>query len=71
MPIKKAAFGKTTTAVNLSVALAEKGVRILLIDLDPQANAASSLGMQGAEGESLYEALLGNASIVGNILPTR
>jgi chromosome partitioning protein len=68
---QKGGVGKTTTAVNLSVALAEKGLPILLVDLDPQANATSALGMQELEGESVYEPLLGGASIVERILPTR
>src|SRR5207244_10955743 len=63
--------GKTTTAVNLGVALAEKKLRVLLIDLDPQANATSALGMQEVEGESIYESLLGGASVSSRILPTR
>jgi chromosome partitioning protein len=68
---QKGGVGKTTTAVNLGSALAERGQRILIIDLDPQANATSALGMQELEGESLYEPLLAGASIVENILPTR
>src|SRR5437667_5999168 len=68
---QKGGVGKTTTAVNLGVALAEKKLRICLIDLDPQANATSALGMQEVEGESIYESLLGGASIAGKILPTR
>ena len=67
---QKGGVGKTTTAVNLGAALAEQGLRILLIDLDPQANATSSLGLQGLEGESLYEALLGGVSITAKIFPT-
>ena len=68
---QKGGVGKTTTAVNLGFALAEEGVRVLLIDLDPQGNATSSLGMQELEGESLYEALLGGVSVAEKILPTR
>src|SRR5207253_2088929 len=45
--------------------------RILLIDLDPQANATSSFGLQGADKTSLYDPLLGGASITEKILPTR
>jgi len=63
--------GKTTTAVNLGSALAERGQRILLIDLDPQGNATSAFGMQELEGESLYEPLLGGMSIAEKICPTR
>jgi chromosome partitioning protein len=68
---QKGGVGKTTTAVNLGAALAESGKRILIVDLDPQANATSSFGLQGAEDVSLYEPLLGEASITENILPTR
>jgi chromosome partitioning protein len=68
---QKGGVGKTTTAVNLGHALAEKGQRILIVDLDPQGNATSALGMQELESENLYEALLGDESIVDKILPTR
>ncbi len=50
---QKGGVGKTTTAVNLSCALAERGVRILLVDLDPQANATSALGLQELEADSI------------------
>jgi chromosome partitioning protein len=68
---QKGGVGKTTTAVNLGAALAELRHRILLIDLDPQANATSSFGLQGTDGISLYDPLLGGASITEKILPTR
>ena len=68
---QKGGVGKTTTAVNLGYALAERGQRILLIDLDPQGNATSSFGLQEVTGESVYEALLGETSIVEKVLPTR
>jgi chromosome partitioning protein len=68
---QKGGVGKTTTAVNLSWALAELGHRILLVDLDPQANATSALGLAELQGESLYEALLGGASAADKIVPTR
>lgn len=68
---QKGGVGKTTTAVNLSVALAERGLRLLLLDLDPQANATSSLGMQELASESIYDSLLGDVSAAEEVLPTR
>src|SRR5437588_7123130 len=68
---QKGGVGKTTTAVNLSCALAERGVRILLVDLDPQANATSALGLQELEADSIYDSLLGGASIADKVLPAR
>jgi chromosome partitioning protein len=68
---QKGGVGKTTTAVNLGAALAELRHRILIVDLDPQANATSSFGLQGVEQISLYEPLLGEASITEKIVPTR
>src|SRR4029453_9647091 len=67
---QKGGVGKTTTAVNLGAALAELGRHILLIDLDPTANATSWFGLDGLDGTSLYEPLLGDASITEKILPT-
>jgi len=68
---QKGGVGKTTTAVNLAWALAERGTRILLVDLDPQANATSALGMQEVGSDSIYDPLLGGASVSEKVLPTR
>lgn len=54
----KGGVGKTTSTVNIGAGLAEKGKRVLLIDLDPQANLSQSLGITEPE-ENIYEALLG------------
>src|SRR5690349_18849501 len=68
---QKGGVGKTTTAVNLGAALAENRMRVLLIDLDPQANATSALGMQEVENGSIYDPLLGETTISEKVLPTR
>ena len=57
---QKGGVGKTTTAMNLSACLAARGVRVLLIDLDPQANATSGLGLAQEDRGSLYPALVEN-----------
>jgi len=60
---QKGGVGKTTTAVNLGAALAELGHRVCLSILIRRRNATSSFGLQGVEEISLYEPLLGEASI--------
>jgi chromosome partitioning protein len=55
---QKGGVGKTTTAVSLAVALGRRGQRVLLVDLDPQANATSALGVDGKELNGTYDAIL-------------
>jgi len=67
---QKGGVGKTTTTVNVSACVAAIGRRVLLFDLDPQANATSGVGLEKVPGASAYRPLLGEGALLDKIQPT-
>ena len=69
---QKGGVGKTTTAINLGTALAAVGEPTLVVDIDPQGNASTGLGVARAQRKiTTYDVLMGEATLADAIIPTR
>ena len=67
---QKGGVGKTTTAISLGAAMVDRGERVLIVDLDPQANATSGLGVSKERANGIYGVLLRERALAEAIVPT-
>ena len=68
---QKGGVGKTTTTINLGAVLASFGIPTLIVDMDPQANATSSLGVEKKTGAGVYEPLLSGTDLASRVVATK